>query len=254
MKNPDFPLVHSNYGNDNSFNFIFIGGSTMAGKGLSSAAYPELFSEATGLSVSVYTKYLIKLRDVISVIQSADITNVCLFINCGAGDQMRVLNPVFSKAFPAHWSLPAHMEPPVSFSRHAKKRFYQQGVLVIKYFIKYLAKIFGFYPNTTKLETFIEELHELALIAHQRSLKVCWIDTPVGDFRIPLFVRREKERYCRLLFQETLKDFPTGSLFLSLDGQIEPNDLLDDSFHLNVLGHIKMVKMLTGCIYSEFDK
>lgn len=254
MQNPGFPLVHSNYGSDNSVNFVFIGGSTMAGKGLSSPAYPELFSEATGLSVSVYTKYLIKLRDVISIIQSADIFNVYLFINCGAGDQMRVLNPVFSKVFPAHWSLPAHMEAPVSFSRHAKKRLYQKGLLIIKYFIKYLARIFGFYPNTTRLETFVEELHELAQIANQRSLKICWIDTALGDFRIPLFVRREKARYCRLLFQETLRNFPTGSIFLSLDGYIEANDLLDDSFHLNVLGHIKIVKMLTDYVYSEFDK
>ena len=248
MQISGFPFVHTNYGKDESSQVIFIGGSTMAGKGISSPAYPELFYEATKLSVSVYTKYLIKLDDVISVIESNDISNVLVFINCGAGDQIRVLNPIFSKMLPGHWSLPAHMEPPVSYSRRTKKRFKQKVTLVVKNLVKNLARIFGLYPNTTQLEIFKVKLQKLALIANQRSLKICWIGTAVGDSRIPLFIRREKVKYCALLFQETLSSFPGGSLYLSLDEIIEPNDLLDDSFHLSSLGHIKMAKLLKDCV------
>jgi hypothetical protein len=249
----DFPLVHRVYGEDNSNTVIFIGGSTMAGKGISSSAYPELFSEATGLSVSVYTKFLIKLSDVISIIQSVDISTATVFINCGGGDQQRVLNSTLGRVLPAHWGLPAHMEAPIRYSLRAKKRFHQKGVLLIKYLVKYITKSFGLYPNATKLETFREELQELALIAHQRNLKICWIDTALGDFRIPPFIRREKALYCRILVQESLKNFPTGTIFLPIEGFIGSNDLLDDAFHLNTLGHKKMCTMIQANYGSQLN-
>jgi hypothetical protein len=247
----DFPLVHSVYGEDNPSTVVFIGGSTMAGKGITSSAYPKLFSEATGLSVSVYTKFLIKLNDVISLIQSANISDAILFINCGAGDQQRVLNPILRKVLPAHWSLPAHMEAPIRFSIETRKRVHQKGTLFIKYLVKYISKYFGLYPNTTKLATFRVELQQLSLVAHQRKLTIFWIDTALGDFRIPPFVRREKALYCRNLVQENLRTFPTGSNFLTLEGKIESNDLLDDAFHLNDVGHKKMSTMLQAVYDSK---
>ena len=244
MSNSDFPLVHSKFGNKDSCNFVFIGGSTMAGKGISSPAYPELFAHFSGFSIEVYTKYLIKLGDVISLIQANNITSENVVIQCGGGDQMRMINPILKKLFPSHWSAPAHLEPPLIYSSQTKKKIRQKGVLFIKYLVKYLIKNFGLYPNSTKIETYVEQLKQLSFIAHARNLKICWIDTPLGDYRIPSFIRREKESYCRLLVKRSIENFPTGSYFLSLEGSIDNGDLLDDAFHLSVAGHQKVCKML----------
>ncbi len=249
----ELPIVHSVYGKENSSPVFFIGGSTMAGKGISSPSYPELFSQATGLTVSVYTKFLIKLRDVINIVESTDVSRARVYINCGGGDQQRVLNSSLAKLLPAHWTLPAHMEAPLRYSVQSGKRLRQKSTLLTKYVVKYVAKIFGLYPNTTRLETFRAELQQLALIAYKRSLTIYWIDTAMGDFRIPPFIRRERAMYCRILVQECLRDFPAGSIFLHFDEGFDSSAFLDDGFHLNSLGHKKLCAILQETYYSKIE-
>lgn len=250
---PEFPIMHSVYGEDKSSPVFFIGGSTMAGKGISSPTYPELFSQATGVTVYAYTKFLIKLRDVINIVESTNILNAKVYINCGAGDQQRVLNSKIAKLLPAHWNLPAHMEAPLRYSVHSGKRIRQQSTILVKYVVKYATKIFGLYPNTTRVETFRAELQLLALIAHKRGLTIYWIDTALGDFRIPPFVRRERAMYCRILVERCLREFPTGSIFLNFDEEFDSTAFLDDAFHLNSLGHTKLCTILRESYDSTID-
>lgn len=244
MSDSGFPWLYSEFGGENLSTAFFIGGSTMSGKGITTSTYPELFSIETRQSVICYTKYLVKLSEVISLIESIDISDVRVFINCGAGDQMRVMNPSALKVLPKHWGKPAHMEAPLNYSILTKKRFKQRVVLLIKYFIKYLVRYLGLYQNSTSVKNFREQLQQLALIAHERSLRIFWIDTALGDYRVPSFIRREREMYCRNLIRETFGNFPDGSVYLSYEGSIESTDFLDDAFHLNSNGHQKLCNLL----------
>lgn len=237
-------LIPRDEGNSNNKDTVyFIGGSTMDGKGLrlSKITYPEIFSVITQQSIVIYIQYLIRIQDVVEIVQNDQLSGK-LFLQCGAGDQLRTADPMLKLIFPEHWILPAHFDPPINFNRNQKKRIRQKIVMRIKFVLKYLIRLVGLYKNTTKLKDFILNIEKLAKLAHAQNLQVIWIDSLIG-INIPNFIKKEKYIYCRGVIEKYLVQFPKSSEFISLEDFTEA-DAFDDSFHLNYLGHEKLGRIL----------
>lgn len=211
----------------------------MAGKGISGSSYPEIFFQLSGITTSIFTQYLIKLSDVIKIVKQNNMSGT-LVLNCGGGDQLRLVNPKIGRFLPNHWNFPAHMEAPINFSTLPSKRFKQRIVLFIKFLIKKILKSTGFYANSTPIQEYEKLLEEFVKLSHSQALRIIWIDTAIGDYKVPKFIRIEKSNYCKKLVLKYVPSFYPGSSFLSFEGLIEPVDLLDDAFHLNNQGHRKL--------------
>jgi len=221
----------------------FIGGSTMAGKGISGIPYPATFSKKASQSVNVYTRYLIGLSEVVELVKLRELKGD-LYVNCGAGDEMRVLSPSLRRLLPDHWFLPAHLDAPVHLSRSWSKRTKQIVVNYIKYMTKIIAAFLGLYRSVTDRSDYENLMSEFADIAQLQNLKIYWIESPAGNFMIPRFIRQEKRDYCKTIFLKNLSRFPEGSRFVAIDREILSKDLLDDGFHLNQRGHDKLASIL----------
>lgn len=247
-KYPEFELFVKQFNAGFSSPVIFIGGSTMAGKGIKNETYPEIFSNLSGISVLVYTKYLIKLLDVINIIENENFHNTLVIINCGGGDQQRRLNPLVSNFLPKHWSLPGHMEAPNFFSSRASKRMRQSIALLVKLIIKNFLRFCNLYPNTTTVSEYSNSLEKLISIAHIRKLKIYWIESALGNRMTPKFVRQEKHVYCVNILNSKLPNLPSGSRFVSINGVIKEEDLLVDGYHLTDSGHLKMGLILNKIV------
>lgn len=243
MDSSGFQLRHKTYSGSKSEVFFFIGGSTMDGKGISGIAYPEICANFSDKSISVYTKYLIKLSEAIEIIQKNKISGT-IFLNCGAGDQLRLVNPLIGWLFPRHWSFRSHMEPPIKFSTRRVKMHRQKFLIFVKYLVKKILMHGPLYSNSTPIEEYERQLEALIRVSNKQALRIIWIDTALGDFKIPKYIREEKRRYCRELVLNNVHEFYAGSEFLSFEGLIGPTDLLDDSFHLNDAGHSKLANLI----------
>jgi hypothetical protein len=229
----------------------FIGGSTMAGKGISGQTYPMTYSKIMHQSVSVRTRYLIQLFEVLELVKHHHLTGD-LFLNCGAGDEMRLIDQRLARILPKHWSMPAHMEPPIHFSGNRKRRFKQLVIVKLKYVIKTTAAICGMYKSITPRFEYEGLVSDFAKIAALQNLKVHWIETALGNSNIPRFIRREKRLYCEEIFLKNLAYFPKGSSFVAIREKIALEDLLDDSFHLSQSGHFKIGNILAEVKLSTF--
>ena len=244
MFNSGFQLRHKTYSGSKSGAFYFIGGSTMDGKGISVSAYPEICANLSDKSISVFTKYLIKLSEALEIIQKNKITGT-IFLNCGAGDQMRMVNPCIGWLFPRHWSFPSHMEPPINFSTRYDKRYYQKFQVLIKYLIKKILRYGPLYTNSTSIEEYERQLEALARVSNEQSIRIIWIDTVLGDIKIPEYIKKEKRLYCKEIVLNNIHKFYPGSEFLSIEGLIGSTDVLDDGFHLNNVGHSKLADIIS---------
>jgi hypothetical protein len=243
MDSSGFQLRHKTYSGSKSEVFFFIGGSTMEGKGISGSAYPGICANFSDKSISVHTKYLIKLSEAIEIIQKNKISGT-IFLNCGAGDQLRLINPLIGWLFPRHWSFPSHMEPPINFSTRYVKRYHQKFLIFIKYLVKKILRYGPLYKNSTSIEQYERQLKTLIQLSNEQSLRIIWIETALGDFKIPEYIKEEKRRYCKELVLINVHKFYAGSEFLSIEGLIDQTDLLSDGFHLNDIGHSKLANLI----------
>ena len=223
-----------------------VGGSTMLGRGCpQGSAYVEVLGKQYGLKLQTYAEDLAGIKFAISTIEVIP-NDSTLVLQIGAGDQIRMMKEKFRRWLPGNLGTSkTALDQPLYRSKKWSRRIFNAFKSYFKYLLKkYLIKT-PIYSQEISLMAYQEYLRKLASIAEKKRIKIVWVTTVKGFYRIPNFLKAEKEEYSGYgAFKIIENQIPFGSCFLDLERFILESDTGFDGFHLNSEGHLKLAEAL----------
>lgn len=208
-------------------------------------SYMDVLRNQYGIKSEVYAEDLVGIRLAIFAINEIP-NDSTLVLQIGAGDQIRMISAKIGKWLPGNrGKSKTILDQPLYQSKKRIRRIFNE----IKSYIKYLLKSHiiktAIYKQAVSLQDFQEYLRDLASIAKRKKIRVIWVSTVKGFYRVPEFLKVEKDYYSGY---EAYKEFNSenqfDSCFLDLESFILESDTGFDGFHLNQEGHVKLAKEL----------
>lgn len=223
----------------------------MLGKGCPEAcSYLSVLKKLYGVHSEIYAEDLVKIEFAIEAINKFA-ENATLVLQIGAGDQIRMISKNISRWLPGNLGTSkTSLEQPLYISSRRMRRIYT----VPKSYLKYLAKRFllktTLYRQETPLQEYQHYLRILADLVQKKGIRIIWISTVKGFYRVPDSLKAEKEYYSGLeAFKVIKSQIRSDSCFLDLEEFIMSSDTLVDGFHLNQKGHFKLAEELAKVLH-----
>ncbi len=218
----------------------------MLGRGCPEASsYLWILKNQYGIDSKMYAEDLIGIRYAIEAVDRIP-ENSTLVLQIGAGDQIRTVSKNISRWLPGNLGTSkTALDQPLYKSKRQIRQFHN----AIKSFLKYLLKSFllktPIYRQEISLQEYQEYLLSLACLAEKKRIRVIWVSTVKGFYRVPEFLKVEKEYYSGFeAFKVIRSQIRSDSCFLDLEEFILDSDTIVDGFHLNQEGHSKLAEKL----------
>ena len=238
--------IITNAWKDGIFMIYAVGGSTMLGRGCpQGSAYMDILKNRYGLKSKIYAEDLAGIKFAISCFEEIPNDSIVV-LQIGAGDQIRIIKENFRRWLPGNLGASkTALDQPLYKSKKRSRRIYNEFKSYNKYLVKkYLIKT-PIYGHEISLMEYQEFLRKLASVAAKKRIRIVWISTVKGFYRVPNFLKAEKEHYSGYGAINVIENqIPFGSCFLDLNGFILESDTGIDGFHLNSEGHLKLAEAL----------
>jgi hypothetical protein len=223
-----------------------VGGSTMLGRGCPEASsYLSILKNQYGIHSKMFAEDLIGIRYAIDVLSEIP-KNSTLVLQIGAGDQIRMISNKISRWLPGSLGTSkTALDQPLYKSKRRIRRFYNEAKSFLKYLLKSFLLKTAIYRQEISLQEYQQYLRTLASLAEKKGMRVIWVSTVKGFYRVPDFLKVEKEHYSGVeAFKVIKSQIRSDSRFLDLEAFILDSDTIVDGFHLNQKGHSKLAEEL----------
>ena len=223
-----------------------VGGSTMLGRGCpAGSSYIDVLRNQYGIKSEVFAEDLCGIEFAIFAINEIP-NDSTLVLQIGAGDQIRMISEKIGRWLPGNLGTSKTiLDQPLYQSKRKIRRIYNGIKSYIRYFLKSHIIKTAIYKQAVSLQDYQEYLRKLACIAERKKIRVIWVSTVKGFYRVPEFLKVEKGYYSGYQAFKVFKSkIDLDTCFLDLESFILESDTGFDGFHLNQEGHLKLAKEL----------